>query len=106
VEHDYRSAVARFLVTPPLARGADVVLDQDAAHHMRVLRLKPGVRVGLTDGRGLTGLGTLTRLGQLAPRTLAPIDQRVAVSDESRISSQGARTVGRRPHPVRRRVAP
>jgi 16S rRNA (uracil1498-N3)-methyltransferase len=94
VEHDYRSAVARFYVTTALGRDTDVVLDVDA-HHMRVLRLKPGVCVGLTDGRGLTAWGTLTRLGrgdavvrvdavrEVAPR--AAVHMLVPVGDRDRM---------------------
>jgi 16S rRNA (uracil1498-N3)-methyltransferase len=41
-----------------------VTLGEDAAHHMRVRRLETGVRVGLLDGAGTRGEGTLTQIAK------------------------------------------
>ena len=52
VGHDHRPPVAHFWIPTPVAAGETVTLDRDAAHHVHVLRLVEGNRVGLTDGRG------------------------------------------------------
>jgi 16S rRNA (uracil1498-N3)-methyltransferase len=44
--------VTRLFVAPSLAQGAEIELDEDATHFLRnVLRLGPGDRVGLFNGR-------------------------------------------------------
>ncbi len=64
--HDRRSTVARFLVAEPFAPGATVALGSDAAHHIRVLRIDAGSRVGLTTGAGLMGSGRLVGVSRSA----------------------------------------
>ena len=54
----------QFVVPEPFVPGTTVVLDEDAARHMRVLRLDAGALVGLRDGRGLVGEGQLVRLSK------------------------------------------
>lgn len=58
--------VATFAAAEALVAGASVTLGEDAAHHMRVRRLEPGVRVRLVDGEGHVGEGTLVRLAKSA----------------------------------------
>jgi 16S rRNA (uracil1498-N3)-methyltransferase len=57
-----RAQVATFAAPSPLIGGASVALGEDAAHHMRVRRLEPGVRVRLLDGEGRVGEGILVRV--------------------------------------------
>jgi 16S rRNA (uracil1498-N3)-methyltransferase len=64
VEFDRRATVARALAAPGFALGSAVTLDADAAHHLRVRRLAFGARVGVFDGAGHLGAGTLVRLGR------------------------------------------
>jgi 16S rRNA (uracil1498-N3)-methyltransferase len=66
VGHDRRSTVARFLVAEPFVPGATVPLGRDDAHHIRVLRIDAGARVGLTTGAGLVGTGTLVGVSRSA----------------------------------------
>lgn len=54
----------QFVVPEPFAPGTTVVLDEDAARHMRVLRLDAGALVGVRDGQGLVGEGQLVRLSK------------------------------------------
>ena len=49
----------RFLVGPELAEGVEYVLDPDTYRHVRALRLRPGDRLVLTDGRGAQRLVAL-----------------------------------------------
>ena len=52
-------------VTPELfAAGQTITLGEREAHHIRVLRLNIGTQVGLRDGHGLRGSGTLVRLAK------------------------------------------
>jgi 16S rRNA (uracil1498-N3)-methyltransferase len=53
-----------FVCTDPFVAGQIVTLGEDAAHHMRVLRIDPGQQVRLLDGQGGTGEGTLVRLAK------------------------------------------
>ncbi len=41
-----------------------LTLGEDAAHHMRVLRLEAGARVQLADGQGGRGVGTVVRVAK------------------------------------------
>lgn len=41
-----------------------MTLGEDAAHHMRVLRLEAGARVRLADGQGARGVGTVLRVAK------------------------------------------
>ena len=61
-----RAQVATFVAAEPLAAGASVTLGEEAAHHMRVRRIEPGVRLRLVDGAGHVGDGTLVRLAKSA----------------------------------------
>lgn len=53
-----------FLTTDQLATDAMLTLGEDAAHHMRVLRLEAGARVRLADGQGGRGTGTVVRVAK------------------------------------------
>lgn len=44
--------------------GSRVILDAEAAHHLRVRRVREGERVGVTDGRGGLAEGVLDSLGR------------------------------------------
>ncbi len=58
------ATVATFVTDQPLAVGTPMVLDEDAAHHMRVRRLEPGEPIALRDGVGHSGDGRLVRLAK------------------------------------------
>jgi 16S rRNA (uracil1498-N3)-methyltransferase len=64
VEHDRRPIDAQFVASSTFGLGSEVPLGPDAAHHMNVLRLDFGARIGLVDGAGHAGAGTLVRLGR------------------------------------------
>jgi 16S rRNA (uracil1498-N3)-methyltransferase len=53
-----------FLSTDQLAAESSLTLGEDAAHHMRVLRLEAGARVRLADGQGARGVGTVVRVAK------------------------------------------
>ncbi len=53
-----------FITTDLLSRDASLTLGEDAAHHMRVLRLDAGARVRLADGQGSRGAGTVLRIAK------------------------------------------
>lgn len=53
-----------FLSIDQLASDAVLTLGEDAAHHMRVLRLEAGARVRLADGQGGRGEGTVVRVAK------------------------------------------
>ena len=53
-----------FVVTEPFEAGQTVTLGEDAAHHMRVLRIEVGQPVALLDGQGGSGVGVLVRLAK------------------------------------------
>lgn len=52
----------QFVTTEPFAVGSTCVLDENAARHMRVLRLAAGAVVGLRDGQGHIGEGHVVLL--------------------------------------------
>ncbi|HYV96192.1 MAG TPA: RsmE family RNA methyltransferase [Gemmatimonadaceae bacterium] len=54
----------RFFVSESLSGGASVTVGEEAAHHMRVLRLAPGSAVTLIDGQGSGATGTLRTLAR------------------------------------------
>jgi 16S rRNA (uracil1498-N3)-methyltransferase len=66
VQHTDSAAVvtphATFFAEPPFIAGAHVALGEDAAHHIRVVRLALGDRVALRDGCGHTASGRLVRI--------------------------------------------
>lgn len=56
----------RFFLVPPeeMTKSVVTVVGREARHMLKVLRLKPGMRVGLSDGCGLQGearIATMTR---------------------------------------------
>jgi len=53
-----------FVTNEPFAEGAVFALGNDDVRHLRVLRLAVGAVVGLRDGAGLMGRGTLVRLAK------------------------------------------
>ncbi len=53
-----------FITTDPLSAESSIALGEDAAHHMRVLRLEAGALVGLADGQGSRGTGTVLRVAK------------------------------------------
>lgn len=66
---DHRTASGRvsaptFLSPEAIVVGETITLGEDAAHHMRVLRLDVGAPVQLLDGLGAFGAGTLVRLAK------------------------------------------
>lgn len=54
----------RFFVEAPFAANATVTIGEDAARHMRVLRIGAGAEVVLLDGEGGRALGTLRKLSK------------------------------------------
>lgn len=52
----------QFVTTEPFAVGNSCILDENAARHMRVLRLAAGAVVGLRDGQGHIGEGHVVLL--------------------------------------------
>jgi 16S rRNA (uracil1498-N3)-methyltransferase len=50
----------------PLDGAGAIELDEDGAHHLRVRRAEAGDAVRVTDGRGVLGVGRLTRLARRA----------------------------------------
>ncbi len=52
----------QFITTEPFTVGTTCVLDENAARHMRVLRLAAGAVVGLRDGQGHIGEGQVVLL--------------------------------------------
>lgn len=55
---------AAFLAEGPIAAGAQVALGVRDAHHLRVARIGVGECVGVRDGRGAVGRGTLVRVSR------------------------------------------
>ena len=53
---------ATFFAEPPFVSGTHLTLGEDAAHHIRVVRLTIGDRVALRDGCGHTASGQLVRV--------------------------------------------
>jgi 16S rRNA (uracil1498-N3)-methyltransferase len=62
VERPDKAVVATFFSQEAFFAGASTTLGEDAAQHARVLRLGPGETVGLRDGNGNAGAGTVARL--------------------------------------------
>jgi 16S rRNA (uracil1498-N3)-methyltransferase len=71
-----------FAAALPAANG-EVVLDEEAAQHVRVLRLRPGAQVQLFDARGGAALATLREVSRARvicdalARTLVPAPEAV-----------------------------
>ena len=53
-----------FVTAESFAVGETITLGEREAHHLRVLRLEVGTQLGLRDGHGLRGSGTLVRLAK------------------------------------------
>lgn len=53
---------ANFVTRETLTAGVSCTLDEQAARHMRVLRLDPGALIGVRDGQGAVAEGRLARL--------------------------------------------
>lgn len=64
MERADRAPLAGVFAPVTLAAGATVVLDEDAAHHLRVRRVAEGDGVRATDGAGALAVGVLARLGR------------------------------------------
>jgi len=62
VECTDSTAVATFFAAESLAAGGTVTLSGEAAHHIRVARVKVGERVELRDGAGKAAVGTLVKV--------------------------------------------
>ncbi len=62
VERGPASGLATFFAPEPPVAGTVITLGEDAAHHMRVRRMGPSERIGLTDGAGTIGSGIIARL--------------------------------------------
>jgi 16S rRNA (uracil1498-N3)-methyltransferase len=62
VDRGDRSAVATFYADSELVSGARLELDEAAAHHVRVRRLREGEELGLTNGRGALASGRIERI--------------------------------------------
>lgn len=86
---------ASFLTGEPFSVGSTCLLDEHASRHMRVLRLDTGSVVGLRDGAGTVGVGTVIRLtktqatvqvssAEVMP-TLPEIHMLVPVADRDRM---------------------
>jgi len=73
VEHDRPPIDAQFVAPSAFGLGSEVTLGPEAAHHMNVLRLEFGARIGVVDGAGHAGAGTLVRLGRR--EAMVAIDQ-------------------------------
>lgn len=64
VERSDRAPVATFFSPDEFSGGSSVTLGEDAAQHVRVLRIGPGERVALRNGQGGAALGTLGRVAK------------------------------------------
>lgn len=65
MERDDLASLAGFFAKgASLVEGGVVVLDGDAAHHMRVRRLGTGERVFVADGAGAHAIGSIVRLSK------------------------------------------
>lgn len=53
-----------FVTNEPFAEGSTYTLGDDDVRHLRVLRLAVGATLGLRDGAGLVGRGTLVRFAK------------------------------------------
>ena len=64
VERTDRAPVAIFFSPDGFADGVSVTLGEDAAQHVRVLRMGPGEQVALRNGQGGAALGVLGRVAK------------------------------------------
>ena len=70
VERSDKPTVATFFSPDPFTPGVALTLGEEVAHHARVTRLAVGARIGLRDGAGAVGVGTITRIS----KTMVTID--------------------------------
>jgi len=64
VERTDSAPVATFLATDTLTIGGTVTLSEEAAHHIRVARVRIGEFVALRDGAGKAAVGTLVKISK------------------------------------------
>ncbi|MEP6509344.1 MAG: RsmE family RNA methyltransferase [Gemmatimonadales bacterium] len=64
VERSDRATVATFFSPDGFTGGSPVTLGEDAAQHVRVLRMGPGEQVALRNGQGGAALGVLGRVAK------------------------------------------
>lgn len=84
-----------FIARDPLVAGTGCVLDEQAARHMRVLRLDAGAGIGVRDGVGNVGEGRIVRLAKAQATVeldrvahvdpLPPVHLLVPVADRDRM---------------------
>ena len=84
-----------FVAADAFSVGSTCTLDEPAARHMRVLRLDAGAVVGLRDGHGAIGEGTVVRLTKLQAfvevthavrvEPLPPVHLLVPIADRDRM---------------------
>jgi len=87
--------VPRFFVPEPINGIGDITLGEDAAQHMRVLRLGTGSSMVLLDGQGTRAQGTLRTLAKRnatvsvedveSTPALAPVHALVPIADRDRM---------------------
>lgn len=53
--------LATVVTEEPIVVGGTVMLGEETAHHLRVRRIELGARIGLLDGAGVRGVGTLVQ---------------------------------------------
>jgi len=71
-----------FVTNEPFTAGSTYTLGDDDVRHLRVLRLAVGATLGLRDGAGLIGRGTLVRFAKgLAQVDIEHVESRVAPPD-------------------------
>ena len=71
-----------FVTNEPFTEGSTYTLGDDDVRHLRVLRLAVGATLGLRDGAGLVGRGTLVRLSKgQAQVEIEHVESRVAPPD-------------------------
>jgi 16S rRNA (uracil1498-N3)-methyltransferase len=95
VERSDRAAAVTFFSSDSFVPGVPVTLGDDAAQHVRVLRIGTGESVQLRDGRGSAAFGTLARVAKRSVTvdvtdtweidSLPPIHMLVPVADRDRM---------------------
>ena len=95
MERDRQPALATFVAHEALGRGANALLGEDVARHMRARRLAPGATVRLLDGQGGRAIGVLRRLARSSATveigeveqvaTPAPLHVLVPIADKERM---------------------
>jgi 16S rRNA (uracil1498-N3)-methyltransferase len=95
VERTDPAAAVTFFSNDAFVAGASIALGDDAAQHARVLRIGPGDRVELRDGRGNAARGILSRMAKRSVAVdvvevwtipdLPPVHMLVPVADRDRM---------------------